>query len=479
VSRKLFRRTAFFGLLLPFLYFGTASATFLYRIHAGNSARTNIHLSAIPDPIPSQRLLLFSPHPDDETLGCAGLIQQAVKAGSSVDVVMLTNGDGFRVAVERQLREINIGPDDYVRFADLRQEETFKALANLGLKREDVRFLGYPDRGLLALWNDNWASDHLYTSPYTRRDHSPYNRSYEKGAPYCGQNLLNNINSILRETRPTDVYITHPSDDHPDHSAGSSFVTLALQQMRQNGEAWAQTCKLHYYLVHRGDWPVPQGLYKSDALSPPAEMSNLDTEWKSDALTDTQVERKEKSILSYTSQTGVMKRFLVSFARKNELYSTLEASTVPRVNDGAVTPDGSVSEWKDIKPALLDPVNDSLLRDFQSGGDIKAVYTCHDTTNLYIRIDTYQPVSDRVKFIVRMRYFGDAKHEESGGRFTATIRPPNAVSPSELHAAVSGNRLELAIPLREINYAHNFALNVDTLFAGIQVDRTGYRFMSF
>ncbi len=481
MSRSLLRRTAFFSLILPFLYFGTASATFLYRIHAENSARTNIALAVYPAPSAEQRLLIFSPHPDDETLGCAGLIQQATAAGSLVNVVMLTNGDGFRVAVERQFRQLNVQPSDYVQFAGVRQQETLKALAPLGIQRENVTFLGYPDRGLLSLWNQNWSAGNPYVSPYTRQSRSPYSVGYKKEAIYCGQSLLNDIKAIFRERKPTDVYVTHPSDDHMDHTAASSFVTLALQELKREDAAFAG-CRLHFYLVHRGDWPAPQGMNKSDSLVPPNEMVSLDTDWKSRPLTNGQVEKKAASILTYESQTAVVKRFLVSFARRNEIFGTLNPAIVPLVPNGAIKLDGAVGEWGGIPPAALDPVNDNLLRDFQAGGDIRAVYACHDAANLYLRIDTHAPVSDRVEFRLGIRCFGDSREQQSGGSLTVSIRPGSAAGATgstsrDVRAESKANRLEIAIPLRKLNYARHFALNVDSLFAGIQVDRTGYRFM--
>src|SRR5574340_1404799 len=39
------------------------------------------------------RILVVAPHPDDESLGCAGLIKQAVENGADVHVVVMTNGD--------------------------------------------------------------------------------------------------------------------------------------------------------------------------------------------------------------------------------------------------------------------------------------------------------------------------------------------------------------------------------------------------
>ena len=44
------------------------------------------------------RVLILAPHPDDETIGTAGVLQQAKKAGAQVKVVCFTNGDANELA---------------------------------------------------------------------------------------------------------------------------------------------------------------------------------------------------------------------------------------------------------------------------------------------------------------------------------------------------------------------------------------------
>ena len=51
-------------------------------------------------------VLVVAPHPDDETLCCAGVIQRARAAGARVAIVWLTGGDAFEldaILVERRL----------------------------------------------------------------------------------------------------------------------------------------------------------------------------------------------------------------------------------------------------------------------------------------------------------------------------------------------------------------------------------------
>ena len=41
----------------------------------------------------TDRVLIVSPHPDDDIIGCAGVIQRALKVGAKVKVVYITCGD--------------------------------------------------------------------------------------------------------------------------------------------------------------------------------------------------------------------------------------------------------------------------------------------------------------------------------------------------------------------------------------------------
>ena len=81
------------------------------------------------------------------------------------------------------------------------------------------------------------------------------------------------------------------------------------------------------------------------------------------------------------------------------------------------------------------------------------------------------------KFRLGIRHFGDATEQQSGGMFAFHVRPGLPASNRDVQFRADANRLEIAIPLRDIGYSRHCALNVDSLFAGIQVDRTGYRFM--
>ena len=94
--------------------------------------------SAAPPPKEPQRdLVVVAPHPDDETLIAAGILEAAGAHGGRVAVIVVTNGD---FTCER---------DGHVR-----QGETVAALAKLGVAEEDIHFLGYPDGWLAELGDE-------------------------------------------------------------------------------------------------------------------------------------------------------------------------------------------------------------------------------------------------------------------------------------------------------------------------------------
>jgi hypothetical protein len=104
-----------------------------------------------------ERILVVSPHPDDEVLAAGGLIAQARAKGNSVHVVFVTSGDGFRRGVEVWRGDKPPEPKDFLAYGEHRQEEARRALAVLGVEREAISFLGYPDGGLGKMWWDYWS----------------------------------------------------------------------------------------------------------------------------------------------------------------------------------------------------------------------------------------------------------------------------------------------------------------------------------
>ena len=83
-------------------------------------------------------LVVVAPHPDDESLGCGGLIAEACTEGRATRVVVVSDGTGSHPASRAY---------PYARLRDLRESEARQAVHELGLDPvQDIAFLRMPDR---------------------------------------------------------------------------------------------------------------------------------------------------------------------------------------------------------------------------------------------------------------------------------------------------------------------------------------------
>ena len=88
-----------------------------------------------------RRAVVVAPHPDDEIIGAAGLIQALRRQGSMVRVIVVSNGAASHP-------DSAAWPPD--RLIAARRRESLSALRRLGVTRDHVTFLGLPDGGLSA-----------------------------------------------------------------------------------------------------------------------------------------------------------------------------------------------------------------------------------------------------------------------------------------------------------------------------------------
>ena len=256
------------------------------------------------------RVLVIAPHPDDESMCCAGLLQQALKQGASVGVVWITAGDGFELDAMLVERTLWPGSAGMRRLGAQRLREAQTAADELGVPRASQYVLGYPDRGVLALAGDFYSRP--YRSKYTDSSAVLYAGALSVGASYTGANLERDLERVIAEFRPTLVLAAAPQDRHPDHSASGALARRVLERRGELGE-------LHYWIVHAPNWPRPLRLEPDLALAPPAETSAL--AWESLPLTEAERARKLAALRDHHSQMQLLAPFMNSFLRANEIFA--------------------------------------------------------------------------------------------------------------------------------------------------------------
>ncbi|HEX8235434.1 MAG TPA: PIG-L family deacetylase [Abditibacteriaceae bacterium] len=314
----------------------------------------------------TDRLLIISPHCDDETLGAGGTIAAARQQGLAVRVAFLTNGDGSRsTQIEQDTRLLR--RNSFQQLAAMRQRETVAALNELNVARDDIVFLGYPDGGTQTMWQKNWTRDNRFRSKWTGADRSPYKNSMTPNAPYSGAQMLDDVAKLISDFQPTVVFTTHPDDTHPDHWAAYSYTLAALEKLRlqPSTRSLAQRTKLLTFLVHHGVWPAPHGYHPEAKLAPPADLLHVGTRWMETPLDKASRVAKKAALERYVSQLAFTPHYLRGFLRRNELFGVVPLGSL-QMEDGTT---------EALKTAILrDPVRDSFVHEVWAGGDIQTIW---------------------------------------------------------------------------------------------------------
>lgn len=274
------------------------------------------NFNALPQFKNSDRILILAPHPDDEVIGAAGVIQRALKAGAKVKVVCYTNGDNNELAFIVYEKRLTFKKKEFLHMGEVRRNETIAAMASLGLKKENIVSLGYPDFGTMEILTKYWGETKPFRSMFARVTKVSYPEAMSVSAPYVGESILKDIKTVILDFKPTKVFVSHPADANRDHSSLYLFLRIALWDI---GGKIKQP-EIFPYLIHVVGWPKPRG-YRADLeLNPPKTLSNGEISWQKLELTDEEISLKKDAVSFYKSQNKSAPSYLATFARKNELF---------------------------------------------------------------------------------------------------------------------------------------------------------------
>ncbi|MFH0753740.1 MAG: PIG-L family deacetylase [Candidatus Omnitrophota bacterium] len=287
------------------------------------------------------RVLVIAPHPDDETIGAGGVIQQARKAGAKVKVCLLTQGENNEFAFIVYERRIVLKPKEFLRLGEVRRRETVDAMKLLGVDAADVVSLGYPDYGTLELFLKYWGDVKPFRSMLSRVRKVPYAEALTPGAAYLGDNLLTDLKKVIADYNPTKIFVTHPGDVNRDHRAAYLFTRVALWTLEDEHKITPP--ELYPFIVHVVSWPVPRGYRPELPSTIPPGFDVKSLVWKTQELDSLEISKKFDAVLEYPSQIKYAPRYLVTFARRNELFGDFAPLRLERqlVSDAGIV-------WSDV-----------------------------------------------------------------------------------------------------------------------------------
>ncbi len=149
--------------------------------------RLDHHVRLLDDEQLARPAVVLAPHPDDETLGCGGLIALKRCLGAQVSVVFMTDGASSHDGIDRAA------------LTATRRAEASAACAILGVDADDLYFLEFPDGSLADV--DAAAIDA--------------------------------VAAIVMDSAATQLVVPHPAEPPSDHHVTFDIATAASERLNQ------------------------------------------------------------------------------------------------------------------------------------------------------------------------------------------------------------------------------------------------------
>lgn len=283
-----------------------------------------------------ERLLVLAPHPDDESLSSAGLIQEVLAHGGSVRAVVVTSGDAYVDAVKLDTGKKRLTASDYLAFGEKRLQESRQAARLLGNGFLHLDMLGFSDGAIYSALVSHWRRNRPFRSDFTGFDHVPYRDSVDWGHAQDGKDLLNELVAILQDTQPTMISFPDVMEDDSDHAGLGMFALLAVHEWLMQSATVRVHPKMLAYLVHwphwpkGSDWGIAQD-WSNEAMHLPDNLPLRGHQRVCLELTRPEIEIKREAIDQYLTQQRIMADFLSSFVRSSECFTQLTPNNTNRI----------------------------------------------------------------------------------------------------------------------------------------------------
>lgn len=141
--------------------------------------------------------LVVSPHADDETLGCGGLIAARAEKGLPTHIAFLTDSGGTSRDADTRRRQ-----------TDTRRVEAVNAVKILGATEHDITFLDAPDGQLDRL--DHEAKSKLETG----------------------------LALLIRKSNPEEIYLPFYGSHSTEHQAAHALCREVISSCGWKGRLW-------------------------------------------------------------------------------------------------------------------------------------------------------------------------------------------------------------------------------------------------
>jgi LmbE family N-acetylglucosaminyl deacetylase len=447
------------GVALWLAFFGSSFAAPGLATALSDPANQLPHLDS------KDAVLIVAPHPDDECIATGGLIQQAIAASARVHVVYLTYGDNYELAYWALKKIPALTPAQYRSLGETRHAEAIKGTGSLGLKPDDLTFLGYPDSGTLRIWETTWKPDTSRFHEATGTRVVPYADARSPGSAYNAAAILKDFELVLRSFTPTVVALPSPVDLNPDHQAAYLYATAALFDLGLSPTQYT-------YIVHQRHFPMPRLYNPLAVLTPPSFVASLPLPLRNLELTAGQVGLKHTATMLYRSQTEVSGSLLASFCRQNEVFLAdrhlrLSSETAPFF---LIPTDFRLERFGrnfELRSATASRPNPATLRLVLSFPVAPAEDSVAEVSVFPVRAGT--PFADQPKLVVQL---------QDGKEATATDLVTGASVSKSVVTVENGTEVTIDIDMADAAQASLVMLHVRAGYRGLNLYTTPWQVFS-
>lgn len=204
-----------------------------------------------------KKVLIFSPHPDDDVISMGGTLIRLVDQGHEVHVAYQTSGNiavfddeairftkfvmGFNNAFnlkDDETKELYKAMETYLRWkkpgqVDSREIQMIKGLIRRGEAESACRYCGV-----------NESNMHFQDLPF-------YETGRVRKKPIGEEDIQMTID-LLQKIKPNQIYAAGDlSDPHGTHRVCLSAIFSAIERLKNRNEEWLKDCRVWLY---RGAW---------------------------------------------------------------------------------------------------------------------------------------------------------------------------------------------------------------------------------
>ena len=228
-----------------------------------------------------KRIVIFSPHPDDDVISMGGTLLRLVEQGHEVHVAYQTSGN-FAVsdeyvtrfldfhheyinyydynnekAEEQQLKVLSFIKDKKENLIDIPDLKKVKSLIRRMEARSALRYFGIPDENIHFLDLPFYETGMRMKSPVSEKD-------------------VDIILGLLNKVQPHQIFAAGDlSDPHGTHRVCLDAILLALQQVKD--DEWMKNC---WVWLYRGAWAE----WEADEIEMAVPISPVELSRKREAI---------------------------------------------------------------------------------------------------------------------------------------------------------------------------------------------------